>query len=187
MEQTNLLPIRILHDFAGRMEKLGVPYMLTGSMAMMNYSVYRFTANIDVILEIKSADIPKIIEALEPDYYVPRESTRRTVSTEKMFNAIHQETAFKIDCIIGKSTAFQISAFQRRRRTDFYGREIWIISIEDLIIAKLWWAKDSRSEKQLSDVENLLKSGFDAEYVERWTRELQVADLFEQCRGEIKE
>jgi len=49
MERENYLPIKILHDFAERIEKLDIAYMLTGSMAMMNYSVYRFTADVDVI------------------------------------------------------------------------------------------------------------------------------------------
>lgn len=182
MEQTSLLPVRILHDFADRMEMLGVAYMLTGSMAMMNYSVYRFTADVDVILEIQSAGVSKIIEALEPDYYVPHESARRAVRNEKMFNVIHQETAFKIDCVVKKSTAFERKAFERRGRVDFYGRDIRIITKEDLIIAKLWRAKDSGPEKQLTDVRNLLKAGFGAEYVENRTRELKIENLLEQCR-----
>ncbi len=56
MEQKNLLPIRILHDVADKIEYLGINYMLTGSMAMMRYSVYRMTADVDVILEVESKD-----------------------------------------------------------------------------------------------------------------------------------
>jgi hypothetical protein len=185
MEQ--LLPIKILHDFAERMDKLGIAYMLTGSMAMMRYSVYRFTADIDVILELKSEDVKRIIETLEPDYYVPQNAINRAISSQRMFNVIHQETAFKIDCIIKKSSVFQVNAFENRKKTDFYGREIWIISKEDLIISKLWWAKDSASEKQLTDVKNLLRNDFDIEYIEKWTRELDVFDSFMQCRKEIEQ
>jgi hypothetical protein len=180
------LPIRILHDFAGRIEKLGIAYMLTGSMAMTKYSVYRFTADVDVILELETKDAPKIIEALEPDYYVPHNAVSRAISSKRMFNVIHQETAFKIDCVIRKSTDFQKNAFDRREQTDFYGRKIWIISKEDLIVSKLWWAKDSLSEKQLTDVKNLMRAGFDSAYVEEWARKLGVDDLLNQCRREIE-
>jgi len=186
MEQENLLPIRVLHDFAERMENLGIGYMLTGSMAMMNYSVYRFTPAADVVLELETQDAARIIEAFESDYYVPHFAVRRAIAERRMFNVIHQETAFKIDCAIKKSTAFQNHAFKRRERTDFYGRKIWIINKEDLIIAKLWWSKDSLSEKQLTDVRNLLKTGFDVGYIEKWTNDLDVYDLFEQCRKEIQ-
>lgn len=71
MEEKNYLPIRILHDFAGRIERLKINYMLTGSMAMMRYSVYRFTADADVVLELQTQDAKRIIGEFEPDYYVP--------------------------------------------------------------------------------------------------------------------
>lgn len=187
METENLLPIKILHDFTGRMDKLGIAYMLTGSMAMMRYSVYRFTADVDVILELSIQDAEKIIAILEPDYYVPHTSLSRAISTNKMFNVIHQETAFKVDCVMKKATDFQKNAFERREKTDYYGKEIWIISKDDLIISKLWWAKDSLSEKQLTDVKNLMRNGFDAEYIKKWTSNLKVNELFEKCAKEIQE
>jgi len=132
-------------------------------------------------------DAKRIINAFEPDYYVPHSVVNRAIFSESMFNIIHQETAFKIDCVIKKSTDFQKNAFGRRERTDFYGREIWIISKEDLIISKLLWAKDSLSEKQLTDVKNLARSGYDTDYVEKLTNELGVYELLSQCRKEIKQ
>jgi len=185
MEQKNLLPIRILHDFAERIEKLDIAYMLTGSMAMMRYSVYRFTADVDVILELKTEDAKRIIRTFEPDYYVPHNAVGQAISRRRMFNVIHQETAFKIDCVVRKSSAFQQNAFERREKTDYYGRNIWIISKEDLIISKLWWSANSGSEKQLTDVKNLMKTGFDAEYIKKWTSELNLNSSFEKCLREI--
>ncbi len=187
MENKNLLPIRILHDFAARIEKLDLAYMLTGSMAMMAYSVYRFTADVDVVLELREADAKRIIETFEPDYYVPHNAVSRAILSKRMFNVIHQETAFKIDCVIKKTTDFQKIAFENRQKIDFYGGDIWIITKEDLIISKLLWAKESRSEKQLTDVRNLILSRIDAPYVENWTQKLEIFDLFEDCRKERNE
>lgn len=187
MENKNCLPTKILHDFAERIERLDIAYMLTGSMAMMNYSVYRFTADVDVVLELKSEDANRIINTFEPDYYVPHNAVSSAIFSERMFNLIHQETAFKIDCVIKKSSPFQRNVFERRERTDFYSREIWIINKEDLIISKLLRAKDSFSEKQLTDVKNLLRSGFDDNYIEELTKDLGVRELFERCREEIKD
>ena len=184
MAEKNLLPIRILHDFADRIEKLDLNYMLTGSMAMMAYAVYRFTADVDVVLELETEDAKRIIETFEPDYYVPHNAVSRAISNRKMFNVIHEETAFKIDCVIKKNNDFQKTAFENRQRTEFYGREIWIITKEDLIISKLFWAKDSRSEKQLTDVRNLIQSGTKVDYLEEWTQKLGIDDLFEECRKE---
>ena len=109
MEKKNLLPIRILHDFAARIEKLSLAYMLTGSMAMIAYSVYRFTADVNVVLELREEDAKRIIETFEPDYYVPHNSVSRAISSKRMFNVIHRETAFKIDCVVKKRRTFKKS------------------------------------------------------------------------------
>ncbi len=55
------------------------------------------------------------------------------------------------------------------------------MSKEDLIISKLYWARESHSELQLRDVKNLLASGYDVEYLERWTRRLQLSTLLQEC------
>ncbi len=187
MEQTNLLPIRILHDFADKMERLKIEYMLTGSMAMMRYSVYRFTADVDVVVELQNRDAQRIIETFEPEYYVPHNSVRRAIENRRMFNVIHRETAFKIDCVVRKSDEFQQNVFNRREKTDFYGREIWIISLADLVISKLLWAKQSLSEKQLNDVKNLLRNDLPTDYIIDWTQKLGVFNLYQQCQKEIEE
>ncbi len=187
----NFLPIKILHDFAEKIERLKIPYMLSGSMAMMNYSVYRFTADIDIVLELKSSDASRIITAFEPEYYVPHNAVSRAIASERMFNLIHQETAFKVDCVIRKSTEFQKNAFSRRRKIDFYGEYIWIITHEDLILSKLWWAKESFSEKQLTDIKNLLRTTdeefYDLEYIKKWAIKLDVENTLNECLEAIKQ
>lgn len=104
----------------------------------------------------------------------------------KEFNVIHQETAFKIDCVLRKSTAFQKNAFNSRAN-EFLRQGNLDYAKDDLIISKLWWAKDSFSEKQLTDVKNLLRGGFDNYYIRKWTDDIGIERLFEQCRREIEE
>jgi len=55
------------------------------------------------------------------------------------------------------------------------------VSKEDLIISKLFWAKDSDSELQLGDVKNLVATGYDSTYLEYWTRELGLNNLLTEC------
>lgn len=182
----DLIPVQIVHDFAERVEPLGIEYMLTGSLAMMQYNVYRMTADIDIVIELKREDADRIISVFEPDYYVPHNRVRDAIARKFMFNVIHQETAFKIDLVIKKTTEFQQKAFERRQKKDFYGKEIYIITLEDLIISKLNWAKDSLSEKQLTDVENLLMNKYDIDYIKDWTNKLGVFHLYEKCLKEIE-
>jgi hypothetical protein len=56
----------------------------------------------------------------------------------------------------------------------------------DLIISKLFWAKDSHSETQLNYVRNLLAPGYDTEYLPRWTQELRLDTLLDAERTEQK-
>ncbi|HAV63341.1 MAG TPA: hypothetical protein DCY13_13370, partial [Verrucomicrobiales bacterium] len=59
----------------------------------------------------------------------------------------------------------------------------WIVSKEDLIISKLYWAKDSHSEQQLRDVKNLVGSGCDRDYIKRWTNELDLQNLWPESQA----
>ena len=54
---------------------------------------------------------------------------------------------------------------------------MWIVSKEDLILSKLDWARDSQSQRQLADVENLLATGDDLNYLEIWSQKLNLTDM----------
>ncbi len=187
MESSEYVPTRVLHDFVERIERLSIAYMLTGSMAMMRYTVFRQTADIDIVLELSAKDTDKFIKAFEVDYYIPIQSLSRAVEVNRMFNVIHFKTAFKVDCVVKKTTDFQQNAFERRERTDYYGREIWIISKEDLILSKLLWAKDSLSEMQFRDIKNLIRSGFDEVYTEKWIDNLGISESYFRCKKEAQD
>jgi hypothetical protein len=59
--------------------------------------------------------------------------------------------------------------------------DLWVISKEDLILSKLNWAKNTRSEQQMKDVANILRNGYDEKYVEDWATKLGVTDLLAEC------
>ncbi len=173
--------IDILRDVCGRLNGAGIDYMLTGSMAMNYYAVPRMTRDIDMVVDI-SSDHAAIIEHLfSPDYVLSREAVQEAVYQEGMFNMIHGESVIKIDCIVRKAAEYRQVEFSRRicvKIIDFYA---YLVSKEDLILSKLYWAKDSRSEMQLTDVRNILTTGFDAGYLNHWAQHLGVRHLLEEC------
>ena len=170
---------RILRDVTERFERLGLSYMLTGSMAMTKYAMMRMTRDIDIVLEIKCSDAQRIITAFEPDYYVPHSRVSSAITRKSMFNILHQRSLVKVDCVIRKDTEFQKFAFSNRRKIDFSGFDVWIISKEDLILSKLNWAKDSRSEMQMRDVASIIRNGYDEEYVAMWAKKLDLNDILD--------
>jgi hypothetical protein len=87
----------------------------------------------------------------------------------------------KLDCIVRKRCEYRRVEFERRQRISILDFTTFIVSKEDLIISKLFWAKDSHSEIQLGDVKNLLATGYDAVYLQHWTRELRLDNLLNAC------
>lgn len=64
--------------------------------------------------------------------------------------------------------------------------EISIVGIEDLILSKLFWAKDSLSEMHLGDVKNLLTAAknTDVRYLEEWVLQLGLEDIYKKVKHE---
>ena len=172
----------VLKDFTERLDKLGIDYMLTGSMAMIIYAMMRMTNDIDIVMELSYQDADKIIKEFEGDYYVPRGRVRDSISRKFMFNLLHQQTLVKIDCVVRKDTEFQKEAFTNRKKVRYTDFEIWTIRREDLILSKLHWAKTSKSEMQMRDVASIIRNGYDEKYVEDWAKKLGVEDMLEECR-----
>jgi hypothetical protein len=172
----------IVRDVSARLERGGLAYMLTGSMAMNYYAQPRMTRDIDLVLALTPSDADTVVRLFTPDYYVSREAVRGSIAHESIFNLIHQESVIKVDCIVRKNTPYRLAEFERRQRIAIEDFSTWIASKEDLIISKLWWAKDSHSELQLRDVKNLANTGCDTAYVERWTDELGLHNLWVECR-----
>src|SRR5215471_449350 len=174
----------VLRDVAHRLTEAGIQYMLTGSLAMNYYSVPRMTRDIDLVVEVQLDDVDVIVSVLEPDYYVDRDAICRAITQERTFNIIHGAAFIKVDCIVKKHSEYRQIEFDRRKQINFQGSGVWLVSKEDLIISKLYWARDSRSELQLRDVKNLLASGYEVEYLQQWTSKLGLNELLIECQSD---
>jgi len=174
----------ILRDITKRFDDAGFDYMLTGSFALNYYSEPRMTRDIDIVVALDPKDADSVFALFENDYYVPRNAVMRALANQTLFNVIHSESIFKVDCIIRKNTEYRRMEFERRQRVEVDGIHIWIVSKEDLIISKLLWAQDSHSDFQLRDVRNLLKTGYDAGYLKKWIRKLLLDELLRECLDE---
>src|SRR5207249_6277653 len=128
----------------------------------------RMTRDIDVVIAIGPTDVERMASLFEPEYYVSKQSIRDSIAHESVFNLIHHESVIKVDFIVRKQSDYRQVEFERRQKVSILDFTTHIVSKEDLIISKLWWAKASHSEVQLIGVKNLLATGYDAAYVERW-------------------
>lgn len=172
----------ILLDVSARLEDAGFPYMITGSMALNYYAEPRMTRDIDVVIELPRAKAGVFVRMFTPDYYVSHDAVAEGARDESMFNLIHQDSVIKVDFIVRKSDPYRQAEFERRRQITVEGSSVWIVSKEDLVLSKLVWAKDSRSEMQLRDARNIIGTGCDGAYLERWAERLGVFELLEEVR-----
>lgn len=157
--------------------------MLSGSMALVHYAQPRTTVDIDIVLDLRISHVTGFLREFGRDYYIPEGRVADAIHRNGMFNILDNRTIIKVDCVVKKRDAFSDEAFRRRAKVH-YARSlsVWIISKEDLVLSKLNWARESRSERQMMDVANIIRNGFDESYVELWTRRLGVTELLEDCR-----
>jgi hypothetical protein len=172
--------LEVLKEVARRLDGTGIAYMITGSTAANFYAVPRMTRDIDIVVELSERDIGKFILAFEKDHYLEPETVREAVKNKGMFNLIHDQYIIKVDFVVRKDTPYRRREFSRKKRISVDGENLYIVAPEDLILSKLVWAKDSKSEIQLRDVQNLLQSvkGLDRRYLARWGKQLGVDSLY---------
>ena len=110
---------------------------------------------------------------------------RQRSERETMFNIIHNAFVIKVDIVIRKENEFRFQEFSRKQRISVEGHEMFIVAPEDLILSKLEWAKNTRSEVQLADVRNLLTGveGLDRNYLTRWANRLGLESLYREVGG----
>ncbi len=177
--------LEVLRLVTERLDAAGFAYMLSGSVAMNFYAQPRMTRDVDIVAEIRAQDAARLSSLFQTDFYCDVEDIRQAIVHQSLFNLVHLEKSVKIDVIVRKDSPYRHEEFVRRRRMDVEGIPLWVVSPEDLILSKLFWAKDSHSELQLRDVRNLLSSvvDLDAEYVDRWAKSLGIWDLLEEARS----
>ena len=135
------------------------------------------TRDIDLVVEFHLADADKSETVMGSDYYVSADAAREAVLNQSSFNAIHHATLVKVDLIICKEEEYRQFEFARRVRISLEDFDVWIVSKEDLILSKLDWARESLSERQLADAENLIATGCDLDYLKQWSAKLNLTDM----------
>ncbi|MEP7271436.1 MAG: hypothetical protein ABI882_08010 [Acidobacteriota bacterium] len=157
--------------------------MLTGSVAMNYYAQPRMTRDIDLVIALDPQNAETFGRLFEGEYYLDRQTINNAISRRTLFNLIHNESVIKVDFIVLKTDAYRLEEFSRRQRITLGDFQTWIVTREDLILSKLWWARDSRSEMQLRDVHNLLTPDCDQAYLQSRAHILGVGHLLTEVQS----
>ena len=176
-------------EVLGRMvqllDQLAIPYMVTGSIAASYYGRPRATHDADVVIDPAPEQVDGLISALEAaGFHVNADAARRAVLDRRQFNVIEIARAAKVALIVRKARPFSVTELQRRgRRTLRFAADVFVVTLEDAILSKLEWARQSGdSERQIRDAAGIVDVNpeLDRAYIEAWARELGVLDLWER-------
>lgn len=156
----------------------GIPFMLTGSVAAAFHGAGRATMDVDLVIEATREQLRALVASLGAlDLYVSADAAMDALARESMFNVVDANTGWKADLIIRRSRRFSQEEFQRRHALEFEGSSLWVATVEDLIVAKLEWAKLGASARQIEDVTAMLRvaaSSLDRAYLDRWIAALDL-------------
>lgn len=174
------------------LEVAGIEYMITGSIASSLQGEPRSTHDLDVVVAVRSKDVPALVTAFPaPRFYVSEDAMREAISAEGMFNVIEVEEGDKVDFWLLTNEPFDCARFRRRTEVEVFGVRLKVSSPEDTILAKLRWSELSDgSEKAYVDALRIYEvqgTALDLAYVEEWVDRLGVVDLWARLRAEAEE
>ncbi len=151
-----------------------ITYMIVGGFATAYYNQYRFTADIDIVLQIHPFHIDKLVSYF-PEWLPFVDGFKQNAKNGIVFNLTDFETGVKYDFMLYQDSDYNWTAFERRRKVIYSGIECFIASPEDLVIAKLIWYNISKSGKQREDIEFLLElEGINKQYLDLWATKLFI-------------
>ena len=97
----------VLKSVTAQLDKAGIPYMVTGSMAGNFYAVPRMTRDIDLVIELSERDVDRVTHLFLQEYYIDRDMVQRAVRDHAMFNMIHTALVVKVGCVVRKETEYR--------------------------------------------------------------------------------
>ncbi len=146
----------LLADCLRRLNVIGLPYMLTGSMASNFWGIPRTTHDLDFVLAFEEDRVTAIVSEFEADYDLDAASVRSAFRKHHMFNAIDRRSALKVDFWMLRRVPFEENMFARRLRVTLFGEPAWIATAEDTLLHKLYWDRITPSERQLGDAAGIV-------------------------------
>ena len=149
---------------------LGIPYMITGSLASSFHGRPRTTHDADIVIDPGPEALDRLVAELSAAHlYVDLTVARDALRHRRQFNVIDAASAFKLDLIVRKDRAFSREEFGRRLAADLAGTPVALATAEDTVLSKLEWAKKGGgSDRQLADVAGIIAvkgAELDQEYI----------------------
>ncbi|TSA25971.1 MAG: hypothetical protein D4R67_08920 [Bacteroidetes bacterium] len=165
----------LVKRITGSLERKGIDYMISGSLALNVYCIPRMTMDVDIVAELNQSNLDDFLELFKSGYYLSEETVREEIRRKGMFNVIDHRSGLKVDFIIRKDTEYRRLEFSRKTLKIIENVQVWMVSPEDLVISKLEWIQQLKSERQIQDIRMLMAlAGLDVDYIRHWCKKLNL-------------
>ena len=150
----------LIEIFVRPLHGAGIRYLIAGSVGSMHYSEPRLTLDVDIHLLVTPKDISTLIAAFTmPKYYCPPADVIASEIARDCrghFNLIHIPSGLKADLYPGNRDATFAWAWQNRLTENTPQGPIHIAPVEYIILWKMIFYKEGKSEKHLRDIQRIL-------------------------------
>ena len=182
-------PVAIAVNIGARLDAIGVAWVTGGSIASSVHGEPRATQDVDMIVSLEPRHVTPLVDALGRDYYVDDDAMRAAVKSATSFNAVHYESAIKVDFFVAGDDPFEAERLENRQRVDTPDGALYVDTAEHTLLRKLEWYRRGGevSERQWSDVQAIARiqgERLDREQLQRWAVHLGVTDLLQRAIAE---
>jgi hypothetical protein len=179
-------PFALATLVAGVLERIGLRYVIGGSVAASIYGEPRSTLDLDLMIAADIESVRRLVQQLGSDFYVDGADAVEAVRNGGSFNAIHLGSAMKVDFFIAEADGRTRAQMERRRAVVAGGGALWFYSPEDIVVRKLMWFRlgGEQSDRQWRDILGVLRmssEAMDLELLRNAAREFEVEDLLERA------
>lgn len=178
--------------FVRPLNRLRIPYMVTGGVASVVYGEPRFTRDIDLVVALQPADARRFAGAWPPGaFYMPPIEVIEAESARPAhghFNILHHDTTMRADVYLPGDEALNAWAFARVVLRQVDADEVALAPIEYVILNKLRYFRSGGSDRHLRDIRQMLRVSedlVDRGELERWARRLGVEAEWARAQGVV--
>ena len=176
----------VLRQVGKILDELGIPYFVTGGVAVVTWGRMRFTQDIDIVIALRREQIPTLaarLRALGEGTYIDEAMAAEGLERKNAFNFILPENVVKVDFWIFKDDPLTKLQLKRTVVVPIDGQNIHFLSPEDVILNKLLWYKESESSRHFEDAQSIVAiqgNKLDKQYLNEWAERQGTGDLRKQ-------
>ena len=185
-------PIEVTLAVAAVLERLGIGYVVGGSLATSLHGVPRATLDVDIVADLRMSQVQDFVAALETDFFIDADMVRDAVRRRATFNILHLATMFKVDVFVAGSDELLASEMTRKQRVRIAEDppvEVFVATAEDMVLQKLLWyrAGGGVSDRQWGDVLGVIQTQgdrLDFGYLQLWAERKEIVELLKRALAE---